>query len=196
MCFYLAAAALVRISSQNISFVSGGRVEVCHRRSPVRYADILWSLTMALSTNSGVISGLNSAEPLSSRNCSEAVDENANEAPAAAADEDEEDAKDKGRKGGGGAGGLGEAGWTPTTPTTPKGPLVGCGDTSLNTSALTSPDEQRAPEPVLDVDMDRLRRSVPSLLSSFKGEQRVPGTLFLGNLIRGSLDLQYILQND
>ena len=148
---------------------------------------------MALSTNSGVISGLNSAEPLSSRNCSEAVDENANEAPAAAADEDDEDAKDKGRKGGG-AGGVGEAGWTPATPTTPKGPLVGCGDTSLNTSALTSPDEHRAPEPVLDVDMDRLRRSVPSLLSSFKGERRAPGALFLSNLISGILGLLYSLQ--
>ena len=129
---------------------------------------------MALSTtNSGANSGMNSAEPLSSRNCSDAaidVDENANEA---ANDDDDEENRGVRRKtprrGGAAAAVESPGGAMPTTPTTPRGMMTGGADTSMNTSALTSPDEHRSPEPVLDADIERLRQSVPSLLSAFKG---------------------------
>ena len=117
--------------------------------------------------NSGALSNVHSAaEPLSSRNCSEVgtpptagpavIDENGNESI-----QNEDDAADS------------KARPMPTTPLTPKGMRCGDNDNSMNTSVLTSPDDHKSPEAVLDADIERLRLSVPSLLSSFRVTQKI-----------------------
>lgn len=95
---------------------------------------------------------MNSAEPLSSRNNSEAVTGDR---------ESEQNVDENYNK----ASDTGEDPWP--LPTTPRH------NTSLNASILTSPEGEKSPEPVLDIEIERLRQFVPSLLSAFKVTQKI-----------------------